>query len=357
MPRPSGNVRDHMPRVRYLLVGLVALALSCSPDTFVLTRIQNADVKVLPGRDGYLHPITGVVHYTPKAWQQRPVLAVKVGNTGPERPQAGLDKADLIYEEVVEGGATRLVVFFSTDAPERIGPVRSARFVDPVIIRPIAGLIGYSGAVPPVVEAVRSTPGLKDVGAFAKSRAYRRDSARRVPYNLYTSASQLWEGEQGEPPSQPLFGFLASDEDLDTGGGESALEARFAFSQSARIRYAYDEAAGKYARFVQDQPHEIEGPEGEGGQQLALRNVLIQYVGVATGAGTDAAGNRTQDSELVGDGQAVLLRGGKAFRGTWTRSSRDEATRFLDSSGEQMRLAPGQTIIELVPNGRELSLS
>lgn len=357
MPRPSGNVRDHMPRLRYFLAALLAVGLSCSPSTFELTRIQRSDVKVLPGRDGYLHPITGVVHYTPKAWQERPVLAVKIGNTAPERPQAGLDKADLIYEEVVEGGATRFVVFFSTEAPERIGPVRSARFVDPTIIRPIAGLIGYSGAVPAVVESVRSTPGLKDVGAFAKSRAYRRDSARKAPYNLYTSAPQLWEGEQGTPPSQPIFGFLSSNEDLDTGDGDSALEARFAFSQNVRVRYAYDEREGEYLRFVQDQPHEIEGPQGEGRLQLSFRNVLVQYVGVSTGGGTDAAGNRTQDSQLIGQGQAVLLRGGKAFRGTWSRSSQDQVTRFTDASGEQMRLAAGQTIIELVPQGRELALS
>lgn len=357
MPYASGNVRDHMPRLRYLLAAAFVVAVSCSPSTFELVRIQRADVRVLPGADGFLHPITGVVHYVPKDWQDRPVLAVKIGNTAPERPQAGIDKADLIYEEVVEGGATRLIALFSTEAPERIGPVRSARFVDPAILRPIAGLIGYSGGVPPVVAAVRAVPGLKDVGAFAKSAAYRRDPARRAPYNLYTSATALWAGEEGGPPTQPLFGFLSSADDLATGGGDSALEARFAFTGSGvRVRYAYDDRTGKYGRFQQDTPHNVEGTNGEG-QQLAFRNVLIQYIGITPGSGTDQAGGRTQDTDVIGNGSAVLLRGGRAFRGTWTRSSAEVATRFLDSDGEQFRLAPGQTIIELVPNGRELALS
>lgn len=354
MPPHRESLRSIL--LRCLLAAVLVVALSCSPSTFELVRVQRSDIRVLPGRDGFLHPITGVVHYTPEGWQTRAVLAVKVGNTGPERPQAGIDKADLIYEEVVEGGFTRFIVFFSTEAPERIGPVRSARFVDPAIIRPTAGLVGYSGAVPPVVAAIRATPGLADVGAFAKSSAYRRDSSRRAPYNLYTSAPQLWAGEEGGPPSQPLFGFLSSADPLDTGGGESALEAGFSFSQAARIRYAYDEPSGKYLRFVQEDPHNVEGPEGEG-QQITFRNVLIQYVGITAGAGTDQAGGRTQDSDVIGEGPAVLLRGGRAFRGTWSRSSQEQATRFADDAGEQMLLAPGQTIIELVPNGRELVLS
>src|ERR1051325_4348067 len=98
-----------------------------------------------------------------------------IGISSPERPQSGIDRADLMYEELVEGGETRFLAFFLTNSPDRIGPVRSSRTVDPQILAPIGGLFGYSGGVQFVVDAVRAVPNVKDVGADMKGDAYVRD--------------------------------------------------------------------------------------------------------------------------------------------------------------------------------------
>ena len=57
-----------------------------------------------------LWPLTGepVNGKTPN----HPVLVTKIDNTSSSQPQVGLKKADLITEELVEGGMTRLAVFF-----------------------------------------------------------------------------------------------------------------------------------------------------------------------------------------------------------------------------------------------------
>ena len=355
----SGSVRRRMfKHPRRLLFSAAALgiaAVACTAaQSFELARVQKADVRVLPGAEGFKHPLTGIVSYTPQEWQSRPVLGIKVGNSGNERPQAGLDRADVIFEEIVEGGVTRFLALYSTNQAPRVGPVRSVRTVDHKIMQPIGGLFAYSGGVPPVVEELQGTPGVTDVGANRAAGAYRRDPSRGMPYNLYTSTDQLWDGRSGETP-QPQFEFLSTADDPSS-GGEVANEVKFAFAgNSSEIRFTYDKETGHYERFMADSPHMVEG-DGEG-VQLAFRNVLIQTVNTASGSTTDKAGFSSTDIHMIGDGSAVLFRGGRAYRGQWQRSDVTQSTRFIGSDGQPMRLAPGETMIELLPEGRDLFVS
>ena len=92
---------------------------------------------------------------------QRPALAVKVDNLDANGetavPQLGLLKADVVFEEIVEGNITRLVGVFHSQQPGRVGPVRSARTTDvqllPQLGRP---LLAWSGGNAGVVRLVSS---------------------------------------------------------------------------------------------------------------------------------------------------------------------------------------------------------
>jgi hypothetical protein len=345
---------------RKLLFCAAALALLCTgcatAHGFELSRVQRKDVSVLPGADGYVHPLTGIVSYTPQAWQSRPVLALKVGNSGNERPQAGLDRADVIFEELVEGGVTRFMALYSTNDAPRVGPVRSVRTVDHKIMQPLGGLFAYSGGVPPVVEELRETPGVTDVGANRVGAAYTRDSARSAPYNLYATTDTLWSGKRATAPSKPLFNFLKISDDATTGGDASAKEVKLSFAgNGSEMRYVYDAKAGVYRRFQGGSPHMVEGADG--GVQLTFRNVLVQEVSVTRGATVDRGGENTNDIAMLGSGAAVLFRGGRAFRGTWQRSSVGDMTTFVTDGGEPFAFAPGETIVELKPRGRDLFVS
>ena len=70
-------------------------------------------------------------------------MAVKIDNYPAGRPQSGLDKADIIFEEPVEGGITRYAAVFQCQDAPLIGPVRSARNIDIGILgqlgQPVAG--------------------------------------------------------------------------------------------------------------------------------------------------------------------------------------------------------------------------
>ncbi|HEX7131024.1 MAG TPA: DUF3048 domain-containing protein [Iamia sp.] len=145
--------------------------------------------------NGSFAPLTGLPVADP-ALLGRAALAVKIDNLDipgeTSVPQTGLAFADVVVEEVVEGGITRFVaVLHSTDAPE-VGPVRSARTTDvhllPVLGRP---LFAYSGGNPGVLRAVRESPALVDRGG-EWAPAYVRIRGRRPPHNLYLRPWEIW---------------------------------------------------------------------------------------------------------------------------------------------------------------------
>lgn len=330
-----------------VLFGLLAAACGAAAGTEV-RRVQRPDVEVRPTPEPVFAPLTGELAFAPQDWQTRPALSLKVENTQVARPQAGLDAADVVYEELAEGGVTRFIAVFHSEGAEAVGPIRSGRAVDPDVLAPIGGLFGYSGAIPEIVAAIRRVPGLTDVGFDRATDAYYRRSGRDAPHNLFTSTGALWEGRDGSPPPE-LFSFLDPDAPADD-GGEEAEEVRMSFAGNGDVvRYVYDAGDEAYRRFHRSVPH-----EAESGAQIAPANVLVQYVSVTQGDVVDAAGLVSPHIEVLGSGDAILFRGGRAFRGRWERPSYGEPTRFTDADGDPMRFARGPTWVELVPRGRDV---
>lgn len=332
------------------LLGLCALVLVLAGAACKSSSGALETESVATPEPSVVHPLTGVAHTGDPDWRGRPVLAVKIGNAAPERPQAGLDKADLTYEEIVEGGATRFMAVFSTNDVSRVGPVRSARKVDPTLLEPLNALFAYSGGAPSTIRVLRSSSGFTDVGVDRASGAYHRDRSRSSPYNLYTSTQALWDGRDGGPP-QAQFAFLAEGEDPGSGSDEAAAEIRFSFAgNGADVRYVFTD--GRYQRYLGDSAH-----LGEGGVALTYANVVVQYVQTSAGSSIDKAGFRSTDITTTGSGELIVVRGGKALRGTWSRSSTAEPARFADAQGNPIALAPGPTMIALLPQGRPVTVS
>lgn len=116
----------------------------------------------------------------------RPALAIKVENAPEARPQTGLNDADIVFEEPVEGGYTRFIAVYQCAESPRVGPVRSGRMTDPdVLVQFGRPALGYAGGVKAVKDSIAKA-GLIDVNYIVAARAYTRDEARVAPHNLYT---------------------------------------------------------------------------------------------------------------------------------------------------------------------------
>jgi hypothetical protein len=276
----------------------------------------------------------------------RPVHAVKIDNAARARPQVGMPQADVVYEELVEGGLTRFLVVLHCQTAPRLGPIRSARLVDPDLLIPYSPvLFGYSGAAPPVLAKVRSTAGVVNLVHGGNGPAYQRSGARPAPHNLYTSSDALLarpaaQGVKGPPGTGYIFDpALLADPAAPSGSGVD-----LSYSRSSSVGYNYDAGSQKYLRSQGGRPH-----LDESGAQLSATNVLVFKVPVQIAGGSPHIG-------VTGEGEATVLRGGQAVQGRWQRPSLNDHFTLVDAAGAPIKLAPGNIWINLVPTDRAVAV-
>ena len=75
----------------------------------------------------------------------RAPIVVKVNNIAPGGSQLGIDQADIVAEELVEGGLTRIAPMYQSRVPPVVGPVRSLRSTDVGLVLPTHGRLVDSG--------------------------------------------------------------------------------------------------------------------------------------------------------------------------------------------------------------------
>jgi hypothetical protein len=295
--------------------------------------------------------LSGVV--SSKGVPQRPALAIKVENLPAARPQTGLSWADIVYEEPVEGGITRFIVVYQCQDASRVEPVRSARLTDVDVLRQFGKpLMGYSGGVPKVINALRAA-GVIDL-SFETARAanaYHRDPNRLAPHNLYTSTKALYTAGKGS------FEAVAPDPIFTYGpkapkGSQKVTEVHVPFSTSSDVFWKWSKSKKVWLRFHGTVPH-----VSSDGTQFSATNVVVQLVKTELTDVTDANGVPSPRAITVGTGKAYVFRGGRVIEGTWVRKSAGDVTKFLDLQGNEIELAPGQTWVELLPNDKKVSFS
>lgn len=291
----------------------------------------------------------------------RPALGIKIDNHPRARPQAGLETADIVYEELVEGGLTRFLAIFHCGNADRLGPTRSARLVDPDLLvqyQPV--LFGYSGAAPPVLVKVQSTGGVIDLVHGSNGAAYSRQPGRPAPHNLFTSTERLraTKGAQGVmgPPKtglifDPAVPAPPAPAPVDPAAPPApppapppGTKVSFAYSGGNAVSYVFDPAGQKYLRSMNGVAHRAENQA-----QLSAVNVVIMKVNVVIAAGTPHI-------TVTGEGEAFVLRNGQSVTGKWVRPGLGDQTTLVDAAGQPIKLAPGNTWIHLVPSPQAVTI-
>ena len=274
-----------------------------------------------------LSPFTG--RFGPSG---RPVLAVKIDNVRPARPQTGVDRADVVYVEPVEGGLSRIMAIFSAELPPRIGPVRSARESDLELLAQYGhpGL-AYSGANRTVLSAIRDAP-VVDLSPNRVPSAYSRTSSKAAPHNLLVNPRRLLEAAKGVSGATDIgFRFDA----LPTGQGTPTSRkvvrygaASTTFSWSAQRRQ-WDVSLDGRAATTTD------------GARLRAATAVIQYTEITSSTLHDVLGNATPYTHTVGSGSAVVLRDGVAIQARWSRPTAGTGTTFTTTTGAPLPFAVG----------------
>jgi Protein of unknown function (DUF3048) N-terminal domain/Protein of unknown function (DUF3048) C-terminal domain len=273
----------------------------------------------------------------------RPALWVKVENTPEARPQSGLNQADVVFEQVTEGGITRFVTLFNSDLPDVVGPIRSTRAMDSDVAGPLGGVFAYSGGIPQSVQLITHAP-VAAVDETAAGKAMFRDRAKKAPHNLFAHASDLLQFGSGQPvPPPALFQYLPAGQAFN---GDAVASFTVDFDPPYRPTYTYDAANNVWTRAIGSTPF-----VDASGQQIAPTNVVVQFVPCCL----DVPEGGTYIT--IGSGEAWVFSGGKMVKGTWSRSDRSQLTSFVDANNQPIHLAPGRTWVEFVPNGGNVDVT
>jgi hypothetical protein len=283
----------------------------------------------------------------------RPALIVKIENDQVARPQSGLDVADVVYEEVVEGGDTRFIaVFQSTDA-DPVGPIRSVRPTDRDVVWPIGGLFAYAGGTPKFVNLLHQAP-VVDVGVDSRAEgAYHRRSNHPAPHNLYSSTPALYAagGVSGPPPGR-VFTFLAPGQPFAPAGAVPAVHLSVAPGHGETVDYDWDGAARVWKRSYGGRPHTVES-----GAQLAPTTVIVEFTPYSNSPGDfDQAHSPVPVAKVVGTGDAWVMADGKLVRGHWSKPTPDAVTVYTDAAGAPVSVPAGRTWVELADVGAPVSV-
>jgi hypothetical protein len=339
-----------MPRTRFALAVLAAaatLATACGGGSHhkveAAPTTPSATPTPTPTAAPVLCPLTGAP-VTAGQSAHRAALAVKIDNIDLARPQSGIDKADVVVEELVEGGLTRLFAVFQCDSASNLGPIRSARDTDANLLALLHGSVfGYSGANPAAMPPIRGHGDAVLISYDNLPSYFHRISSRPAPHNVYSDTKTILDAgvsrRKNLTAPKPLFTYGDAP-----ASAPAATNATMSWPEaSAGWRWN----GSSWLRTQNGTPDVMAD-----GARVKADNVVIMQIQIGSTGIRDVAGNASPLDITVGSGKVWILRDGKMIVGTWKRPAIGSRLRFVDAAGTPISLHTGRTWIELLPRPR-----
>jgi len=270
---------------------------------------------------------------------ERP-LAIMIDNARDSRPQSGLNKANIIYEALAEGGITRFLAIYSSEESEKVGPVRSARpyFITKALEH--NAIYVHAGESPDAAIFIREEK-VDDVNELIHYQPFWRTQNRKPPHNLYASTEQLREEAKKigyiEMVNKESFQFEVDKNQVLT--GREAKDITIKYNVNYLVNYKYDSETQLYRRFINGEPH----IDAETAQQLYAKNIIIQHCDKKI---IDNEGRLAID--FIGEGKGLIIFNGRSKEITWRKEDLDAKTYFYNSEGDRLAIQPGNVWIQVV---------
>ncbi len=321
------------------------------------TEATTVPTTVSPYTTGEFNPLTGELNYDKALLKNRTVM-VSVENSPQARPQWGISSADIVWEMVVEGGITRMLLMFADASrlPDKIGPTRSARHYFVELAEGFDSIFVHFGGSPQAYSAIRKQ-GTDDIDGMYLGNTFSRDTARKVSseHRAYTTkdkvvdaiANKKYRTEVEEGKEKP-FSFSPTAYTLPDG---VCTELTVPFSNSYTYKYTYDTEKKVYLSSLGGKAF-----MDDNGTQQNFTNIIVCYVDVGSISG-DSKGRVTFD---LSDGKGVFISNGSYQNITWEKGGYTDIMKFYvaddssdDADKKEIALNVGRTYIALVPSSRQ----
>ena len=281
-------------------------------------------------------------------------IAVMIDNDNKDAwPHAGLQDAYLVYEIIVEGGASRLMALFKDQSTAKIGPVRSSRhyFLDYEMEHD--ALYVHSGWSPKAQQDITSL-GLDKINGVLSpgGEAFWRENKYTGDYHsLFTSMEkiQAFAKQQGFHNTTEKRVLNMAQHEYDLAQGNSAVKLVLPYSGNYKVSYEYNAQSKTYDRTMNTTAHITQEQV-----RVSPKNIIVQFAKNYPLPG-DSQGKR-QEVETMAGGTGYFVTNGKQIPITWHKGSRDAKTVYQTENGEEIKVNPGQTFIQIVPSSADISI-
>ena len=325
---------------RRILVGLSSLALlglvasACGSEAAVVeaevTTIASV-VETTVVDAGPINPLLGT-EATDEAVLARPAMVVKIDNHPKARPQIGLNQADIVFEENVEG-ITRFAAVYHSQGSDPVGPIRSGRFQDINLVGSLnQPLFVWSGGNAKVTTAIRNSD-LVDLSYTVanKDGGFARDSSRPAPHNLIAETTKLWTlAPDGAVAPKQQFEYR-TESDANASSSDAVDGVRVSMD-GVKVQWLWSGDDGLWLRSQDGKPH-----MDSADVQVGAPNVVVLEV--------EYSNAYSPTAKTVGSGKAYVFTNGVVYVGSWERTDRLNNYVLRDAAGAVIKLTPGRTFI------------
>jgi hypothetical protein len=303
------------------------------------------------------NPLTGLKVVYPENLLRSPLM-VKISNYPRDiRPQAGLSKADIVFEYYIGAFMNRFLAIFYGENAEWAGPIRSGRLIDGQLAVNYHSALVYGGADERVNEILKSPDVLGDKGV--DTRVYEKcpplcgtetHSLDGLYVNTAGMSQDLFaDGYDAQMRPLQLETMAFSDILPESGRWQPGQEVEIIISELCRSRWIFNEENGDYYRWEEEgdnldtyiPTYDLLSPE----TQISVENVVILFSDYVV---YDMMLHDIRIHYADGWMPAVFFRDGQKISGYWSGLAKDEPLHFIMENEIEYKLAPGKSWIVFV---------
>lgn len=301
------------------------------PNDVITAEIEEKKVQIFQGED-------------------RPI-AVMIDNHSDAWPQAGLQKAYLVYEIIVEGGETRLMALFKGVDVEKIGPVRSARhyFLDYAMEND--AIYTHFGESPQADSDIRKYTINEIDGIAEDGTTFKRVKDKVSPHNAVTSTAKLIESAKNKKfkmtsNQESVLNYVTDEVNLQEGQG--AVSVTIPHSDRQTVKYVYDEENKVYQRYARGK----EQTDWDTKKTITTKNIILTFCDNYTLQDKENKGR--QGIKNIGTFDGYYITNGKAIKIKCIKSDREKQTVYQDLEGNEIKVNDGNTFVNICPTNSKV---